>query len=143
MSQLRRRAVGPPAPSGREVGGVSRLDGAGLQAPRLWFKFPVTVSPQTIEADLIQTEILSLLSEREQTASACPSEVARRLANGDEWRALMPEIRSVLGGLSEAGRVLVTRGTEVLKAPDFSGGPIRFRRGQLYDQWLVSHRHDD
>lgn len=135
MSQLRRRTAGSPAAPGGEVGELPRIDAAGLQAARLTLK--------NLHVDLVHAEILSLLSQRDKSASACPSEIARKLANGDEWRALMPKIRQVLGDLSDAGKVLVTRGTEVLNASDFGRGPIRFRRGRLYDEWLVSHGHDD
>lgn len=75
MPQLRRRVVGATATPGREVGCVSRFNGAGLQTARL-FKFPVTSIPKTVEAELIEAQILSLLSERDDTASACPSEIA-------------------------------------------------------------------
>jgi transposase len=143
LSELRRRIAGAPAPSGGKIGGLPRLDRAGRQAARLRSKPRLTLTSKKIERSSIQAQILALLQERDATASACPSEIARKLAGADEWRTLMPEIRDALGELSDVGLVLVTRGTEELNASQFGGGPIRFRRGRRYAQWLVSHGHDD
>ena len=87
-----------------------------------------------IEDAVIERTVLSLLDSRSERSSCCPSEVARALAPGDEaaWRALMPRVLSVLADLVAGHRVRVTRGTRVLDGTQFSGGPIRIRRGDRF-----------
>jgi hypothetical protein len=83
---------------------------------------------------LIERTIFALLRKRSATASSCPSEVARALVPDDErrWRRLMPDIRRVLAPLVQSERLRVTRGSLTLRAEEFSGGPIRIRRGKLF-----------
>ena len=73
--------------------------------------------------------ILALIAARAQGATICPSDAARALAPGDEaaWRALMPEVRRVAGGLQARGLVRVTaRGADV--DAQQAHGPIRLGR---------------
>ncbi len=56
---------------------------------------------------------------RERTATFCPSEVARRLA--DDWRPLMPDIRRVAADLSDIRATQKGQKVDVMTAR----GPIR------------------
>lgn len=71
--------------------------------------------------------ILSMLAERDATASVCPSEVARRFAPG-AWRSCMDEVRAAARRLAAKGDVAITqRGRELDAEAEFHG-PIRIRR---------------
>lgn len=73
--------------------------------------------------DRIAEAILDLLKTRGDGKSICPSEAARRV-QPDDWRSLMPEVRTVAARLAEQGRIAVTqRGAEVDIATVC--GPIR------------------
>lgn len=73
--------------------------------------------------------IFSLLAQRQDGATICPSEVARALATDEAaWRELMPQVRSVAHDLAQAGRLRVTRGGVEVDATS-GGGPIRLGRG--------------
>ena len=75
----------------------------------------------------IESAILSLIAQRGAQSSACPSEVARALAP-DEWRELMPHVRSVAWSLRAQGLLDITqRGVPVLKMDEVRG-PIRIRQ---------------
>jgi hypothetical protein len=76
----------------------------------------------------LETTILALLDEREGGATICPSEAARRSAEGrDDWRTLMEPTRSAARRLVARGDVeIVQRGRVV--DPDGARGPIRIRR---------------
>jgi hypothetical protein len=75
-------------------------------------------------ARAIEAAILALLDER-GTASACPSEVARRL-DGRRWRGLMQRVRDVAARLQDRERIDVyQRGRPV--ALREARGPIRLR----------------
>jgi Domain of unknown function (DUF4385)/Protein of unknown function (DUF3253) len=72
----------------------------------------------------IERTMLALLAER-GTATACPSEVARKL-DSKEWRALMPDVRDVAARLQARGTVDVYqhgRPVDIATAK----GPIRLR----------------
>lgn len=90
-------------------------------------------SPPAIDDSTVTAAIMSLLSRRDQVSSACPSEVARALMDGKDWRALIPQVLRVLQGLLHSRRVVVTRGTDVLTAQELEGQPIRFRRGARFN----------
>ncbi|MEO9068067.1 MAG: DUF3253 domain-containing protein [Caldimonas sp.] len=73
----------------------------------------------------IAAAIQSLVGARAAPATACPSEVARRLAGDDgPWRALMPAVREAAAALARDGRISVTRGGVEVDAVA-PGGPIR------------------
>lgn len=46
---------------------------------------------------------LKLLSEREEKATICPSEVARRIAFGGNWQDSMPAVHSAIDELVAEG----------------------------------------
>jgi hypothetical protein len=74
----------------------------------------------------LEREILTLLGRRDQDATICPSEVARRVG-GDGWRELMEPVREAARRLAAAGQVVVTQGGAVVD-PGTARGPIRIRR---------------
>jgi hypothetical protein len=74
----------------------------------------------------LEDAILDLLSERPRTASICPSEAARAVADDDQWRDLMEPARRAARRLVAAGRVEITQRGQVLD-PSTARGPIRIR----------------
>lgn len=72
-------------------------------------------------SDRIRAAILDLALQRGRETSLCPSEVAKSLA--EDWRPLMPEVRTVAAGMPEI--VATQGGTEV--DPLAARGPIRLR----------------
>lgn len=77
--------------------------------------------------DVIEAEIFRLLSERSDSSSICPSDVARSLGNEDSWRELMDPVRAVAAQLAKDGRVRVTQGQETVDV-ETAKGPVRIRR---------------
>lgn len=69
--------------------------------------------------------ILSLLSERDEGKTICPSEVARAM-DEDGFRRLMPTVRSAAAELVGEGVVDVTQGGCVVDLTA-ARGPIRLR----------------
>lgn len=69
--------------------------------------------------------MIELLEIRGETASICPSEVARKCFP-DTWRGQMEEVRSVASDLAREGRAsILQKGIEI--SPDNWKGPIRIR----------------
>ncbi|UNK42383.1 DUF3253 domain-containing protein [Luteimonas sp. S4-F44] len=81
------------------------------------------------EATVLRERMLALLSERAADASICPSEVARALRPGGDWRVLMSGIREVAAALARDGVVLVTQHGAIVDADAPPPGPVRVRRG--------------
>ena len=79
----------------------------------------------TVTDAAIQTCLLTLVRDRGPNKTICPSEVARTLG-GDDWRALMPRVRSVGVTLVNAGDIVVTQKGQVID-PQTAKGPIRYR----------------
>jgi hypothetical protein len=74
----------------------------------------------------IEQTIIDLLEQRAADASICPSEAARIVADGDDWRADMEPVRMAARRLQRAGRISITqKGRQV--NPDTAKGPIRLR----------------
>lgn len=77
--------------------------------------------------------ILSLLGEREAGKSICPSEAARRLAEGaddpEAWRAKMHGVRKAGRALADAGRIEVLKKGKPVD-PHTVKGVIRYRLPQ-------------
>lgn len=65
--------------------------------------------------------ILARVRERGPGKTACPSEVARELA--DDWRPLMEPVRDAAFDLADEGRLVVTQGGEPVGRD--VRGPIR------------------
>ena len=73
--------------------------------------------------------ILSLLAERAQGRTICPSEAARAVAGPDgDWRALMDDVRAAALALADRGAVEVTQGGVVVDGRN-ARGPLRLRLG--------------
>ena len=75
---------------------------------------------------VLEATILSLLDQRAEGATICPSEVARALG-GDDWRPLMEPVRAAARRLVAGGEIAITQGGEVVDGAD-ARGPIRLRR---------------
>ncbi|KAB7769817.1 DUF3253 domain-containing protein [Xanthomonas maliensis] len=84
-------------------------------------------APATIAATIVR-----LLAHREAGRTACPSEVARAIADDPKrWRALMPQVRLVAATLRAQCIIVVTqRGKPV--DPCTARGPIRLARGSHF-----------
>jgi hypothetical protein len=73
----------------------------------------------------LEAAILALLGQRAATATICPSEAARAVA--DDWEPLMERARMAARRLVAAGAAVIThRGVGV--DPSTAKGPIRVRR---------------
>ena len=71
-----------------------------------------------------EAALFCLLKGRGSAKSVCPSEVARIL-DGEEWRALMPDMRQIAADLQQQGLIVVVqKGVEIW--PPYQG-PIRIR----------------
>lgn len=71
--------------------------------------------------------IRTLLSQRADGATICPSDAARSVAAGDDWRELMEPARRAARRLVASGEVEITQGGHVVD-PASARGPIRIRR---------------
>ncbi|MFE7859468.1 DUF3253 domain-containing protein [Streptomyces sp. NPDC057403] len=82
-------------------------------------------------AGRLETAITSLLERRAETASICPSDVAREVYGGDDqgWRALMEPVRQAAWRLVAVGEVEVTQGGRPVTESE-ARGPIRIRRAR-------------
>lgn len=79
-----------------------------------------------VDAETIRQCLLDLVQQRGPEKSICPSEVARSL-DPENWRSLMPQVRSVGIELADAKHITVTqKGVPV--NPRMARGPIRYRR---------------
>ncbi len=81
-----------------------------------------TPARETVLADTI----MSLVRERGQDKTICPSEAARKLAgsNPDLWGAMMPVVRRVTLDLAKEGRVVIYRKGKAI-TPDMLKGVYR------------------
>lgn len=69
--------------------------------------------------------VLALLAQRAPGKTICPSEVARALADGGDWRAVMPAVHDAVDTLLGEGRVALSWKGRMLAA---RAGPYRIRR---------------
>lgn len=84
----------------------------------------------TPDGAAIAEAIQSLLAERADDATICPSEVARALERpGHPWRSLMDDVRTAAAQLAHDGLLSVMQGGEVVD-PAAARGPIRFGRAR-------------
>jgi len=80
----------------------------------------------TSPADLaLEHAILTLLANRDKTATICPSEAAREVY-GENWRPHMEAARRAARRLVVAGKVEITQSGKVVD-PSTARGPIRVR----------------
>jgi hypothetical protein len=73
----------------------------------------------------IRQDILDKVRARGLEKTICPSEVARALG-GEEWRSLMPVVRSVGAELVQSGDIQATQRGQAVD-PLNVRGPIRFK----------------
>lgn len=71
----------------------------------------------------------SLLRSRDPEATLCPSEIARVVAGGGDWRRAGPEVREVLEDSVGEGEIVLTQGG-VTQDPALVTGPVRVARGR-------------
>ena len=71
--------------------------------------------------------ILTLLAQRAEGATICPSEAARLIGGDDGFREYMPVVRAAAAELAAAGEIDVTQGGEPVDLAT-ARGPIRLRR---------------
>ena len=72
----------------------------------------------------IRAALLAFALQRGAGKSFCPSEPARVLAGGDDWRTLMPRIRKVAARMQDAGDLAASQKGLQVRA-DTARGPIR------------------
>ncbi len=77
----------------------------------------------------LEQAILDLLARRAANATICPSDAARAVGTGDDWRDLMEPARRAARRLVDAGDVEITQKGRVVD-PATAMGPIRIRRVQ-------------
>ncbi|KAJ8905696.1 hypothetical protein NDN08_002201 [Rhodosorus marinus] len=75
----------------------------------------------------VREMILFMVQQRGPEKTLCPSEVARALAKGNEWRGMMELVRSAGRRLAEEGEILITQRGNILSTDQDARGPIRFR----------------
>jgi hypothetical protein len=75
----------------------------------------------------LEEAVRALLAVRPASASICPSEAARAVA--EDWRPLMERARQAARRLVAAGEVEITQGGRVVD-PSTARGPIRVRRAR-------------
>ncbi len=109
--------------------GRSRMNSNPASPMLLWTDAPTRDAARAH----IERLIVSLLDERADASSICPSEVARAL-DPDGWRALMPPIRTIAADLAKAGIVNITQGDVVISPYDGWRGPVRLRRGASWNE---------
>ncbi len=92
---------------------------------------PATTYDEPLDREIAVT-MLRLLSSRATTSSICPSEVARALREGGNWRVLMPPVRAVASRLRDSGIVeLSARGVRIDDLATHRG-PLRITRGPRF-----------
>jgi len=98
----------------------------------------------SIEADRRSLEqlIVELLAHRAPAETMCPSEVAKA-ASPDEWRILMPAVRSAACRLAATRTIQITQGGRELSAESTWRGPVRLGRGAAWNEQhqLFDGRH--
>lgn len=75
---------------------------------------------------MLADTILTLVRERGNDKTICPSEAARKLAGSDPdlWGAMMPVVRRVTLDLAKEGRVVIYRKGKAI-SPDMLKGVYR------------------
>ena len=74
----------------------------------------------------LEAKIINLLRKRARGATICPSEAARAVASGDEWRSLMEPTRRAARRLVSQNKLEITQKGRIVD-PSTAKGPIRLR----------------
>jgi len=77
-------------------------------------------------ADRIEQTITGLLERRDPGKTICPSDAARALAGGADFRPLMEPVRARAREMVERGDLEITQGGQVVD-PETARGAIRLR----------------
>lgn len=102
------------------------LDGTvGARMGQRWFNRMPAILVQLLSSD-IEVLIVTLLGERDRSASICPSEVARRL-DSERWRSRMEEVRKSARALARRGRIEIAQRGRAIDPDAAIRGPIRLR----------------
>ncbi|MEO0786008.1 MAG: DUF3253 domain-containing protein [Pseudomonadota bacterium] len=72
------------------------------------------------DAPLIEQAILTLVAERGEGKTICPSEAARSLTDED-WQRLMPKVREAAIRLAKDGAIVITRMGKKVDPDNFKG----------------------
>ncbi len=78
--------------------------------------------------------ILDKVRARGPEKTICPSEVARELG-GEDWRSLMPLIRSIGAELVESGDIQVTQQGKIVDPLDVKT-PFALGYGKSHERWM-------
>ncbi|KAA8493739.1 hypothetical protein FVE85_4876 [Porphyridium purpureum] len=96
-----------------------------------------------VSDEQVRACILVMCAERGTEKSVCPSECARRLAEGhhDAWRGLMAVVREQGAQLAHDGRIHVLQKNQRVD-PRTARGPIRYRIARAeQQQQQQQHQH--
>ena len=74
----------------------------------------------------LEAAIVELLQQRSKGATICPSEAARRVADGENWRELMEPARRAARRLVAAEKIEMTQKGRPVD-PSTAKGPIRLK----------------
>lgn len=76
-----------------------------------------------VDPAALSDTIMTLVRERGNEKTICPSEAARKLAGSDPdlWGAMMPHVRKVAIGLAREGRVVIYRKGKAITPEDLKG----------------------
>ena len=85
------------------------------------------IAAMPLTDDQIRSAISGLLATREPASTICPSEAARALAP-DDWRPLMPRVRSVAVTMAAQGLLGIRQGGHAVEPDEPLRGPIRLGR---------------
>lgn len=83
--------------------------------------------PGSAAEEEVRQAVLALLAERAPGATICPSEVARALAAGADWRSQMPSVHAAIDPMLAEGLVRLSWKGESMAVRD---GPYRIGRGR-------------
>ena len=84
---------------------------------------PNSAKQSSIDHAALTTTIMSLVRERGNEKTICPSEAARKLAGSDPdiWGAMMPHVRKAAISLAREGRVVIYRKGKAIAPDDLKG----------------------
>lgn len=84
---------------------------------------PSSNTENRIDPAALSDTIMTLVRERGNDKTICPSEAARKLAGSDPdiWGAMMAHVRKVAIGLAREGRVVIYRKGKAIAPDDLKG----------------------
>lgn len=84
---------------------------------------PDTNLKDHVDLAALSDTIMSLVRERGNEKTICPSEAARKLVGSDpdRWGAMMPHVRKTALSLAREGRVVIYRKGKAITPDDLKG----------------------